>query len=146
LRELSTKIKETAGQLVQIVDGTAPEDLITVNSFQSTPPEPLPEAGIATQTMGWIAGSWQTLVVIGLVIFSLMMLRSFLKSIPASAPSEPIAAAHESDADESDSGPDTVRFGGYSEEKSVRDELADMVKHDPDAAAAILRSWISTPA
>ena len=147
LRDLSAKIKETAGQLVLKVEGTAPEDLVTVNSFQSMPPAPLPETGIMTQAMSWIAGSWQTLAVVGLVIFSLVMLRSFVRSVPAPSPSESIVStAHEGEADESDSGPDTVRFGGYSEEKSVRDELADMVKHDPDAAAAILRSWISTPA
>ena len=147
LRNLSTKIKETAGQLVPLVQGASPQDLVTVNSFQSTPINDLPETSIAGETVVWFANSWQTLAVIGLVVFSLFMLRSFVKSVPIVSPSEPALASElEGGSDDAESGADTVRFGGFAENKSVRDELTEMVKKDPDAAAAILRSWISTPA
>jgi flagellar biosynthesis/type III secretory pathway M-ring protein FliF/YscJ len=41
--------------------------------------------------------------------------------------------------DEED-GPVLVRFGTSG--KSLKDELADLVSEDPDAAANVLRNWI----
>lgn len=147
LRDLSTRIKETAGRLVPQIEGTKPEELVSVHSFLAPPPEALPETGMVTGAARWFANSWQTLAVLGLVIVSLFMLRSFVKSVPVAAPAEAVAAHDgEGQGDDDDSGPSTIRFGGFGETRSVRDEIAEMIKHDPDAAAAILRTWISSPA
>ncbi len=147
LRDLSTRIKETAGNLVPRIEGTKPEDLVSVHSFFVAASEALPETSLTTGAARWFANSWRTLAVVGLVIVSLFMLRSFVKSVPLAAPAEAVAKQDiEGHGNDDDSGSSTVRFGGFGESRSVRDELADMIKQDPDTAATILRTWISNTA
>jgi flagellar M-ring protein FliF len=91
---------------------------------------------------------------VGLVLFSLSMLRSMFRSVPASAA---LAAAASSTVSARVSAPDSKtqeseepvevtaarrlrRISGSG--PSLRDELSEFVKEDPDSAANILRSWI----
>ena len=87
---------------------------------------------------------------VGLVLFSLGMLRSMLRGVPAS-PAESAAVsmrvtAAEPKPEESEEPVEVTaarrlrRMTGTG--PSLRDELSEMVKEDPDSAANILRSWI----
>ena len=94
------------------------------------------------------------LLMIGVAVFSLLVLRSVVRAAPTGGPADAsaIAAAtltvHEDDAAEGSG----ETSGGADESKrsrlrikkgsSVKDDLVEMVQEDPDAAAAILRTWI----
>ena len=88
---------------------------------------------------------------VGLVLFSLGMLRSMLRSVPAAAG----GVGHGLDArdgrrsrrpQESEEPVEATaarrlrRMTGTG--PSLRDELSEFVKEDPDSAANILRTWI----
>jgi flagellar M-ring protein FliF len=94
---------------------------------------------------------------IGIALFSLMVLRGVVKSAPPSdsgaAVGGPALTLH---ADESAGGGASKTSSGTTAEeseeerprlrlrkgKSLKDDLVEIVREDPDAAADILRSWI----
>ena len=86
-------------------------------------------------------------------VFSLIMLRSMVRSIPASTTPAPSASSHTVD------GPPTLGIVSPEDAKNekdnpekvlqrsmsgpnLRDELVEMVRDDPDAAAKVVSSWI----
>ncbi len=84
---------------------------------------------------------------IGLGLFSLVMLRSMIRSAPAPAPVltslVPGTASAEAPAPQvtkPSSAARLRRFHGSG--RSLRDELSDLVKEDPDVASNVLKSWI----
>ena len=89
---------------------------------------------------------------LGVAMFSLMVLRSVVKSAPPSDGTSAAAAgpaltlhADEPAARGSDNaaeqGNDRPRLR-LKKGKSLKDDLVEIVREDPDAAADILRSWI----
>jgi flagellar M-ring protein FliF len=87
---------------------------------------------------------------LGLALFSLVMLRSMIRAVPSSPrpggaagalPAQPEEAGSEESAT-SVSARRLERFTGGG--PSLRDELTDLVQEDTDAAANILRTWIGT--
>jgi flagellar M-ring protein FliF len=133
-------------------DGSDPKSLITVAEFPDLPSPPMPEPGLAQNVFAWLGDSWSTLGLIGLALFSLVMLRSMVRSAPASEPGRKLLAApsieggeeEESAADRAAHERKLKRFSGSG--ASLRDELSDLVSEDPDTAANILRNWIGTGA
>jgi flagellar M-ring protein FliF len=100
--------------------------------------------------LSWLATNWSSVAMAGLAMFSLVMLRSMARpalpppSAPALPPPPPPAVEKESDpkkAEPEKHGSRLKRRLGSGQ--SLRDELAEMVREDPDTAANILRSWIS---
>jgi flagellar M-ring protein FliF len=104
--------------------------------------------------LDWLSQSWSTVAMIGLGLFSLLMLKSFVKSIPTPAPSSSVMQARLSGED-SEGGEHaaatTTDAAGKPKRTlqrklgtgaNLRDELIEMVKEDPDAAANVLRNWI----
>ena len=91
----------------------------------------------------------------GLTLFGLMFLRSMVKSAPVTTnPTTPLAtdaqpglsvvsAADDEQPEETGAKRSRLkrRLGSGP---SMRDELADMVRDDPDAAVSILRNWIGS--
>ena len=89
---------------------------------------------------------------LGVAMFSLLVLRSVVngkssdRASATSASASPLAlhgeeanaAADSGEADEGDRPKLRLKKG-----TSVKDDLLDIVREDPDAAADILRSWIS---
>jgi flagellar M-ring protein FliF len=102
----------------------------------------------------WLAQSWSTVAMIGLGLFALLMLKSFVKSIPTPAPASAVLqnriASDESEAEEAAAAaandPSKPKQRTLQRKlgtgANLRDELIDMVKEDPDAAANVLRGWI----
>ena len=87
----------------------------------------------------------------GLAVFILLMLRSMVRTVPVS--SGPIAvettgggltivteSAEEEVVDDSS----TRLKRRFQSGHSLKDDLSEMVKEDPDAAATILSNWINS--
>lgn len=142
------KIRAHALNCIHHQPGIDPAELITVSTFASLPGPEIPAEPLTDRAVSWMAQSWQALGLLGLAGFSLLMLRSMVRSAPA--PRRPPAA--EDEADESNSSPEAVaaalpaaaarRLKLRGDSPSIRDELAEIVKEDPDTAANILRTWI----
>jgi flagellar biosynthesis/type III secretory pathway M-ring protein FliF/YscJ len=94
---------------------------------------------------------------IGLALLGLRFLRSMIKSMPAPVaapavaqaidvqPKLSVVSANEETASGDEAAPKRSRLkrrgsGG----PSLRDELSEMVREDPDAAVSILRNWIGS--
>src|SRR5205807_7162995 len=103
--------------------------------------------------LAWLNEYWSTLSVVLLALVSLVTLRSMTKSTRGaySAPRERTsfdgrpALAPLADEPPADLGVEAAWAPSRrraADGPSLRDELADMVRDDPEAAAGILRTWI----
>ena len=103
---------------------------------------------MAETAMTWTSRNWGSLSMLGLAMVSLLMLRSALK--PSETPNSADAAL------QIDFGTDQQAAASKAEEEerdrprlkikkseSLKEDLSDMVRDDPDAAANILRAWIN---
>ncbi|QDU88234.1 flagellar MS-ring protein [Pirellulimonas nuda] len=105
----------------------------------------LPEPSVASEALAWSGRNWGAFSMVGVALVSLLLLRSVTKPAPTdSAPGAPelrlSASGAEQDA-EDDEGPERPRLK-LRKADSLKDDLAEIVREDPDAAAAILRGWI----
>ncbi len=149
------KIRKYVFQLIPLPDDKVapdPTKVVTVTTFQHLPTPPLTPPSIAEQGLGWLQQYWSTLGMLGLGMVSLVMLRSVVRSVPVPAAPRPQSAAaasiaqeeaEETTAEAPDQAPRPKRRSLRSG-PTLRDELADMVREDPDAAANILRNWIGS--
>ncbi|GMQ80526.1 MAG: flagellar M-ring protein FliF C-terminal domain-containing protein [Planctomycetia bacterium] len=154
LGEIETQVKQQIRAAVLPLLEPTPagvdvQDLVSVATFDKLPPEPVEGPSSVDNAIAWLTGAWSTLAMFGLAFFSLLMVRSMVKSLP---PAEPAAAAslptfsvvtdesHQADSEEesAEAGPRRHFIKG----PSVKDELAEMVREDPETAAHILRNWI----
>jgi flagellar M-ring protein FliF len=102
---------------------------------------------MAQQALAWLGNYWSTLGVLGMAGFSLLMLRSMVRSGPTVSATSfgplplptPEPERQETPAEETPKSRFRRRLGTGP---SMRDELATMVREDPDAAANILKGWI----
>lgn len=149
-----SKIQSHVAALIPQSDITAdPRPLVTVNAFHQLRGDAPPGPSTADIALSWLSANWSTAGMIGLALFSLVMLRSMVRAAPAPAavPDLPLAvppppASSEKAADigstEADvKGSNRLRRRNGSGQ-SLREELAEMVREDPDTAASILRTWI----
>ncbi len=128
--------------------------VVVVDSLPAPEFEP---PSMASTAMAWTGRYWSTLAMVGVAMFSLMVLRSVVRgSAPgdggaaAATAATPVAHAETTksspthvepvidDADDSDRPRLRLKKG-----VTLKDELVEIVREDPDAAAAILRTWIS---
>ena len=141
---------DVANLLPPMPDVKDPMSLVTVTTFQDPKPAAIPAPPVTQRALSWLGQNWPMMAMIGLVLFSLGMLRSMLRSVPA-LPQEPAAISMRVPGPEqrpqTSEEPVEVtaarrlrRISGSG--PSLRDELSEFVKEDPDSAANILRSWI----
>jgi flagellar M-ring protein FliF len=127
-----------------------PSTLVTVTPFPDIKTAELPAPAATQRALTWLGQNWPMLAMVGLVLFSLGTLRSTLRSVPAAPPesaavsmrvtgSEPKSKESE-EAVEVTAARRLRRMTGSG--PSLRDELSELVKEDPDSAANVLRSWI----
>ncbi|MBN2022567.1 MAG: hypothetical protein JW809_07205 [Pirellulales bacterium] len=146
-----TRITDMVAGLLPDFEGVADKKtLVTVSSVRDLAPEPLPEPTMAETFLAWLGQYWSTLGMLALVGFSLLMLRSMIRSAPteprigaARVPGE--ARHHEASADatEEETPKRENRLARFAKSgASLRDELSELVHEDTDAAANILRGWI----
>jgi flagellar M-ring protein FliF len=105
--------------------------------------------------LAWLGNHWTTLGTGMLGLVSLVMLRSMVRSIPAP---EPIAApiplaARDDETPEPVAGERPMAAKATPAQRlkrrekggpSLREELVEVVREDPEAAANVLRSWINS--
>jgi len=146
------KMQRAVYQCVPHAADADPSQSVTIASFTPIATPEIPSPGMVDEILAWLENSWSTLGVLGLAMFSLLMLRSIVRAAPsesAAAPSRPEAngvaggsgdeAAPASGSDEAHE-PRLRRRSASA--PSLKDELAELVRDDPDAAAGILRGWI----
>lgn len=152
------KVQTAVTNLIPQVDATAdPSPLVTVSTYQPLPQPEIPATPTAEVALSWLSGHWSTLGMLGLAFFSLLMVRSLVRAgppataaanlpvTPAAAAAAAIAAAAEPAAEEkaaAESKDKAKRKRRLGSGQSLREELADLVREDPDTAANILRTWI----
>lgn len=153
--ETEGKIQETVRTLLpSFAQGTNPYPHITVATYTDLPGPAVTPPSSTDLAATWLAGNWQTVAMVVVGLFSLLMLRSMVRSTStppapaqAAAISSPQLAEPEIDPAEVEAEMTSVlrrKFGGGSSD--IRIELRKLVKDDPDAAANILRSWIGDAA
>jgi len=148
--EESAKIQKHVAQLLPPAEGVAdPAELVTVTTFQDIPGKEIPAPGVAQSALAWLGDYWSVLGMIGVALMSLLMLRSLVRSAPSMTETRAMpkignVALHEEELSEpvAPASPRLRRFTGGG--RSLRDEISEIVKEDPDTAANILRGWISS--
>lgn len=153
--DLITKIKSTVARLFPKELAEFALNNVEVTVLQSLMPDPVVEPSIANQGFAWAGRNSSSIVMIGLAVISLGMLRSMMKSIPAAdravtfaEPTFPEtndlpARAAKGDGERRESGRPKLRL---KKGPTLKDDLIEMVKEDPDGAAAILKTWIGNAA
>jgi flagellar M-ring protein FliF len=132
-----------------------PTPLVKVTKFITPTIAGIPETGAGELAMSFFGEHWQTLGLIALVLLSLLMVRSMVRATPAEARAmeltlPPVAAkpaSEEQPKAKAEATGETAKSRlkrRAASGKSLRDELTDMVKEDPETAANILRGWIGT--
>jgi flagellar M-ring protein FliF len=122
---------------------------VTVEFFQDLPRVSLPEPSVASSALGWASDNGQSLAMASLAVFALVVLRSITSgggtTSPGGAPSLRLetgdSLAPGSDRADSEEGTSRPKLK-LRRGDSLKDDLTEMVTSDPDAAAAILKSWI----
>jgi flagellar M-ring protein FliF len=161
LSEIQEKVKQdiqnaVVALLPEVPAGTDPYPQVTVTTFQSLAGAPLAEVSTTDTAMAWVGQYWSTLGMTGLALFSLMMLRSMVKSVPStsqamatSVPSQvaPTLSLVTGD-DASDDAQEEINTPRLKRKvrkgPNLKDDLTEMVREDPEAAASILRNWINS--
>ncbi len=126
---------------------------VRVVVLDTLPAPTIEPPSMASQAVAWTGRYWSTVAMLGVAMFSLLVLRSVVKGTPsdpaattASAPHSPLTlhTAEPTDAAEGDDSEESNRPKlRLKKGSSVKDDLVEIVREDPDAAADILRSWIS---
>ena len=148
------KIRDHVATLIPLFDTTAdPKSRVQVTSFSNVLPAAIDVPNLGDVAGTWLAAHWTTLALLGLVMFSLMTLRSMVRAQPSPVPSLAASSAPAADVaeqDEETSAEDAEpaqaenRFRRRVPGRSLQEELADIVREDPDSAANVLRNWIGS--
>ncbi len=151
-QEIRTQLQDAVRALVPNVDATVdPTPLVTVTSFASVALPEMPAPSLATQATAWLSQSWSTLGMMGLAAFSLVMLRSMVKSTPAAVESPQLDLHADGPSAQPSSEPESKTEPPKPKNRlkrrtgdgaSLKEDLVEMVREDPDGAATILRGWI----
>ena len=103
----------------------------------------------------WFSDNWRTLTMILMGSVSLLMLRNFVQSSAAATPTAaPDSANTARTTDDSNADDDVDHEDDINSLKnrfqqsgpSLRQELVEVVREDPDSAANVLRTWIENAA
>lgn len=121
---------------------------VEVAIVDSIPAPAIEPPSLASNALAWLGNYWTTLAMLGVAMFSLVVLKGVVKGGPtggallATTPHLTLHAEESGPEDSSD--PDAPKRSRLRIKKgvSLKDDLIEMVKEDPDSAAAILRSWI----
>ncbi|MHC2067398.1 hypothetical protein ACYFX5_08000 [Bremerella sp. T1] len=161
LKKIEDETKKTVETTVvtllpEQAQGDDPYPQVYVWTAPQLPDMPTPEPAVADTAMAWLATNWQTLATIGFAVVGMFMLRSMLKSTGSAAePTEAFkledpAAAQAKEAKSEEQPEDSMqgllkkRFA-QGTGPNLKNELADMVREDPDTALGILQTWIGSP-
>jgi flagellar M-ring protein FliF len=162
--DIDSRLESLKDTIVQDIEGAVtplfPKELakdtfadVSVTFFESITPDPIEPPSTADNALVWARQNFNTMTMAAIALVSLFMLRSMVKSIPASesmmeldTPSLSLHVGETENAsnDERDQDEEQAKRPRLKLKKGhdLKDDLTDIVREDPDAAAAILRSWI----
>ena len=162
--DIDTQIQQISGpvsdKIKEIVAPLLPKELaktnlssVEVTFFETLPTDPIEKPSMGSQALAWAGSHFSTITMAGIALVGLLMLRSLVKGIPPaepvgslSAPTLSINVASTTASSESEKVPaeedDRPRLK-LKKGPDLKEDLAEIVREDPDAAAAILRGWIS---
>jgi len=124
--------------------------------FLDLPPAPsIAPPSMASTATSWLGRYWSTLGMLGVAMFSLMVLRGVVNAKPTNSGTPaagaapglqlqndgPQSASAAAKGNNEETAPERPRLK-LKKGTSLKDDLAEIVREDPDAAADILRSWI----
>lgn len=153
--------KELVQDIGEVIVPLLPKELakdtfsdVKITFFESITPDPIEPPAMTGQALAWAGRNLNTMLMAGIALVSLVMLRSLVKAIP---PAEPIASLGGATLAFNTVGGEAAPASGEEEEEeverrprlklkkgsSLKDDLTEIVREDPDAAASILRGWIS---
>lgn len=131
--------------------GNDPYEQVEVVSYTDLPAPLEAGPGVADQALSWLALNWSTIGMTLVGLFCLLMLRSMVRSSSSSPSDSPagmspplgvVSPDDDEDDDEDEEGERAGRRRFSTGGVGLKEELAEMVREDPDTAASILRSWI----
>jgi flagellar M-ring protein FliF len=151
-QSIVTKVENIVEPLLpRLTKGEYTYKQVRVVVVDSLPAPEIEPPSIASLAMAWTGRYWTTLAMLGVAVFSLMVLRSLVGGPSPGNDVAPAAsstltvhaepAKHTERADDGEEEPAHPRLK-LKKGATLRDELVDIVHEDPDAAAAILRTWI----
>jgi flagellar M-ring protein FliF len=156
--QTKTNVKAAVAQLLPKEVAENAQTNVEVTMFQSLTPAATAEPSIASEGLLWAGKNSGSLIMAALAIVSLMMLRSMVKSIPAAdtnlafkTPVIPETVSEKTSKGAAKADTATASPGGrprlrLKKGPTLKDDLTELVKEDPDGAAAILRTWIGNAA
>ncbi len=149
------------GQLPAVRQGDDKDPLVTVYTFPDLPGPTIVEPTTTETAMAWLKDSWSTLALLGVVLVSLGMMFSWVRSQAGSPKDQEFSRGFglEIPADMGDS----IDLGGSEGEQSqqatensspkfevtggeIKTELSGLIKQNPEAAVNLLRTWIGEAA
>ena len=134
--------------LPEVSAGANPDPLVTVWDYPDLPQAEAPGPDTVGIALTWLAGSWQTIVLVMLAFVALLVARSAAKGTGDSSPPEFAegfglelpAPPPEPEMDEEDS--DSMTITG----DTLKDELLEIVESNPEVAANVIRGWVGEAA
>jgi flagellar M-ring protein FliF len=126
---------------------------VRVEFLETLPVPAIEPPSTTSQALAWTGRYWSTLAMLGVAVFSLMVLRSVVKGGPPNTGTNTEVAGPKLslqtdnppsavDEQQQEAGEKRPRLR-LKKGSSLKDDLVEIVHEDPDAAAEILRSWIS---
>jgi flagellar M-ring protein FliF len=152
--ETRKRIEDTVVKLLPRPEtGNDPFIPVMVTSFHDLSQPAIAAPSTADIATTWLAENWQTVAMLLLGGFGLVLLRGLVKApaapprttAPESATEQPVAT-NDSDEDEAADTLNMPQRRFTTKGPTLRDELREMVKEDPDAAATVLKAWIGDAA
>ncbi len=147
--EESAKIRRHVAQLLPPTLAADPAEQVTVTTFEDLQAAEPPPPSVAEQAWIWLAASWRTVGLAGLVLAGLLWGRSIIRrnrAIKPGASRQPAAASPEAETVDDDAWqPESAsrpRTGAAPADPALRRQLSELVEADPETAAGILRNWI----
>lgn len=132
-----------------------PDPLVLVSTFSDFASPQAIKPGFTEHAYSWLASYWQALGMTLVGLFSLLMLRSMIRSVPkeiepqVSAAPQSLSVDELEEEEEEEEAADSIlglKNRKPSNVPDLRKELTDMVHEDLDAAANVLRNWIGDAA
>ncbi len=160
--EVETSIRAAVeGITVGIRDGDDPKPYVTLYTFTDLPTPEFPQPTLAENSLVWLGESWSTLGLMALVLVSLGMMFSWVKSQGGAEPDrnfkegfgllvpEDMGDELELSSDEADEGGGTAKRRKPEFEVSggeMKEDLSTLIKDNPDAVVNLLKTWIGDAA
>src|SRR5262249_55048769 len=141
-------IKKSIVGIIPMSVGSGSES-VTVTPFTNLPVSEDKKTSLADEMLAWATDHANAIGISILGIIGLLIVRSIVRSFPRADTNKLDAYSASSSAKEIaepglSSNAKPVRRPGTRSASLRREELVDLVREDPDAAANVLRNWIGS--